>query len=159
MDVVTLRKNAEMTIETLKRCRNEKDCGHMWELSVKHSEKVKSLIKDHPNFEFQNLKTPRLRKVLLRLQALIGEEGSEYSTFQEAIDQYRVNVYFISLDLVVSELESRFSENDLDLLCALSEVVMNSTLNTDCLVADQYDIDKELLIVEHNLFHSGITQI
>ena len=52
MDAVTLRKN---------------DCGHMWELAVKHSEKVKSLIKDHPNFEFQNPKTPRLRKVPLRL--------------------------------------------------------------------------------------------
>ena len=118
MVVVTLRKNAEMTIETLKRCRNKNDCGHMWELAVKHSEKVKSSIKDHPNFEFQNPETPKLRKVRLRLQALIGEEGSEYCTFQEAIDQYRVDVYFISLDLVVSELESRVSENDLDLLCA-----------------------------------------
>ena len=48
-----------------------------------------------------------------------------------------------------------FWKNDLDLLCALSEVVMNSTPNPDCydMVVDQYDIDKELLIVEHNLFY------
>ena len=44
------------------------------------------------------------------------------------------------------------------LLCALSELVLSSTPNQEYydMVADQYDIDKELLIVEHNLFFSYV---
>ena len=62
------------------------------------------------------------------------------------------------MDLIVTELESRFSENELALLCALSEWVLSSTPNQEYydMVADQYDIDKELLIVEHNLFFSYV---
>ena len=108
MDIITLRKNAEMTIETLNRCRNDEDCKNLWELAINLGEKLKPLIKDYPNFEFKDPATPRLRKVPLRLQALVGEEGSEYAVVREPIDQYRIEVYFMSLDLIVTELVSIF---------------------------------------------------
>ena len=60
----------------------------------------------------------------------------------------------MSLDLIVTELESRLSENDLDLLCALSDVVLSSSPKEQSyeMVADNYKIEKDHLIVEHNLF-------
>ena len=58
---------------------------------------------------------------------MVGEEGSEYAAVRKPRDPYQVEVCFMLLDLTATELESRFSENDLDLLCALSELVLNST--------------------------------
>ena len=62
----------------------------------------------------------------------------------------------LRLDLEINELESRFSENDQDILCALSDMVMNLNPKPEYfeLVADNYNIDKELLMVEHDLFYS-----
>ena len=62
---------------------------------------------------------------------MIGEEGSEYAVVREPIDRYRIKVYFMSLHLIVTELESRFSENDLALLCVLSDLVLSSTPNQE----------------------------
>ena len=107
-------------------------------------------------FEFEDPKTPRHKRVPLRIQALAGEDGRENTNFSEAIDHYRVNVYFTSLDLVINELKARFSENDQDVLCALSDIVMKSEPKSESfdLVANHYQVDRELLVVEHDLFTS-----
>ena len=67
--------------------------------------------------------------------------------FPTAMDFYKVNVYFVSFDYVVSELESRFSENDQDILCALSEIVLTEKPNPKSfdVVAEHYAIDKDVL--------------
>ena len=67
----------------------------------------------------------------------------------------------MSLDFVVSELESRFSENDLELLCGISDVILNPSPKEESykMVTSHYRIDKDLLIVEHNLFFSFINSM
>ena len=87
--------------------------------STKEQKKVEVLIEVHSHLEFQDTKAPELQNVLMKLQALIGEEGSDYSMFHGAIDNYWINIYIASLDFAINELESRFSQNDQDILSAL----------------------------------------
>ena len=87
--MATLCSKAEMTIETLRRCRTEYKCENLWDLALQKSGKV--LIEARPNLEFQDPKTPRLRKVPMKLEASIEEEVSDYTMFREAIDNYRIN--------------------------------------------------------------------
>ena len=128
----------------------------VWDLAVQKSEKVKVLIEVRPHLEFQDPNAPRLRKVPMKLQASIGEEESDYTMFREAIDNCRTKTYFSSLDLAINELESKFSENDQDILCALSDMVMNLNPKPEYfdLMADNYNIDNELLMIKHDLFYS-----
>ena len=156
MDVVTLQKYAKMTIKTLKGCRDEVNFENIWLLTTKLSEKLINAIKD-TNFEFKEPSSQRPRKVSRRLQSLAGEEGSE-QIVPEAKDRYRIDTYYMSLDLVVAELESRFLENDLELLVNISNVILNPNPKKEAyeMVASHYNIDKDLLIVEHNLFFSLI---
>lgn len=74
--VVTLRKIAGMTIETLTRCRDQSNFENVWQLTAKLSEKIKSIIKDS-EYEFKEPTSQRPRKVSRRLQALVGEEESD----------------------------------------------------------------------------------
>ena len=53
--------------------------------------------------------------------------------------------YFQSLDQVVAELESRFTGNDQDILCALGDVSCREPAYTAKLVAHQYELDKDIL--------------
>ena len=52
--------------------------------------------------------------------------GIEEHNFQETFDHYRVKVSFVSLDLVINELEVRFFENYLGNLCESAGVVVSS---------------------------------
>ena len=90
----------------------EDKCENLWDLAVQNYEKVKVLIEAHPNLEFQDHKAPRLRKIPMKLQVSIA-------SVCEAIDNYWINNYFVSLDLAINELESTFSKNYQDILCAL----------------------------------------
>lgn len=155
MDVVTIKRNAEMTIETLKNCRTERDHALTWDLSMKLSKDIDELVKEEVDFEFQY---PKLTKKTTskRFQALVGENVDSEDASLKPFDDFRVNVFYPSFDLVVIELESRFSENNLKLLCALSHVVMDEEPDDADynIVSQHYSIDKGMLIVEHNLFYS-----
>ena len=52
--------------------------------------------------------------------------GIEEHNFQETFDHYRVKVSFVSLDLVINELEVSFFENYLGNLCESAGVVVSS---------------------------------
>ena len=60
IDVLKVKENANMTIETLKSCRNFESFNSVWELSNKKCEIVKDLI-DEVNIEmdFKEAKLPR----------------------------------------------------------------------------------------------------
>ena len=157
LDIFSLRKTAEMTIETLRRCRTDEHAKNTWDLAMVRSREIKELIKDNPLFDFEGPKVPRLQRIHLRLQALMGEEGdAEDHVFHEAFDLYRVNTYFNSLDLAINELEARFSENDLAILSAMCDIIMNVNPSEGSFraVSEQYDIDCDMLMVEHDLFVS-----
>ena len=108
------------------------------------------MIKDHVMFDFQDPKVPRLRRVPFRLQS---SEGDEQFVFEEAFELYKVDSFYSSLDAVITELDARFSENDLEILSALSDVVMSCSpsIESYVLVSQYYGIDSEMLMVEHDL--------
>ena len=87
---------------------------------------------------------------------MVSEEGSEQDVFSEAFDFYKVTTFFASLDFVINELEARFSENDLSILRALTDVVMNPkpAENSFVGVSIRYGINIKLLKVDNSLFVS-----
>jgi hypothetical protein len=123
------------------------------------SERFKELIKDWPRFSFRDATAPRSRQVSRRLLSLAGEVAEEPSVPRTAADHHRLNTYFRSLDQVVAELESRFSGNDLDLLCALGDVVAgNQPIHSEASswwLIIIYELDKiDLLTVEQDMFRN-----
>lgn len=82
----------------------------------------------------------------------MGEEGPD-TVILEAKDKYRIDTYYMLLNFVVSE-----RENDLEFLCGVSDVILSPTPKEESYetVASHYNIDKDLLIVEYNLFFSFI---
>ena len=59
VDVFSLCKNTKMTIETLKRCRNDNSCKNLGDLATAISINAKQSIKENDFFEFQYPKLPR----------------------------------------------------------------------------------------------------
>ena len=79
--------------------------------------------------------------------------GDQQSSHTEQ-DYYRVSAYFSSLDMVTTELKSRFDKNDQDVLCALGDVVLNRSpdKNSYKIVSAHYGIDVDLLESEKKIF-------
>ena len=70
-------------------------------------------------------------------------------------DYHRVNTYFVSLDKVVTELQSRFSNTGTDVLCALSAIVLGQNVTDDQyrIVSEKYHFDEMLLKSEVSIFY------
>ena len=71
---------------------------------------------------------------------------------------HRVNTFYRSLDKVISEMKARFNENDQEILGALGDVVLNENplqYNFE-IVAEFYNVDKDLLEVEKEMYQNSI---
>lgn len=93
-----------------------------------------------------------------RVLSLAGEAAEEQLMPWTAIAHHRINTYFRSMDHVIAELESRFTGHDQDVLCALGEVVLGNqpTQQNFKIVADHYELDRDLLAVEQDMFRKFI---
>lgn len=156
IDVILAKRAADLTIQTLRTCRTDEAFEQVWALTDSMSERFKELIKDWPRFSFRDATAPRSRQVSRRLLSLAGEAAEEPSVPRTAADYHRINTYFRSLDQVVAELESRFTGNDQDVLCALGDIVAGNqpTQRSFQLVADHYELDEDLLTVEQDMFRN-----
>jgi len=69
-------------------------------------------------------------------------------------DYNLVSTFFTSLDKILAETENRFSGNDQDVLCALSDIPLSysPTSHSSDLFAKYYDLDTELLQADQGLF-------
>ena len=69
-------------------------------------------------------------------------------------DYNLVSTFFTSLDKILADTENRFSGNDQDVLCALSDITLSysPTSHSSDLFAKYYDLDKELLQADQGLF-------
>ena len=154
MDVTTARRTGELTIQTLLDCRNEESFDELWERTQIISNEIRQAIVDS-RFSFKEARLPRQKKPPKRIQALVGETGcgDQQSSHTEQ-DYYRVSAYFSSLDMVTTELKSRFDKNDQDVLCALGDVVLNRSpdKNSYKIVSAHYGIDVDLLESEKKIF-------
>jgi len=152
VDVGTARRNADLTIKTLRKCRDNIHFENLWDLAIKISGRVKKWIED-TRFSFKEATPQRVKKPSRRLQALVGERPAEQLAMT-AKNHYRVNVYYTGLDKVLAKLASRFTGNDQDVLCSLGDLVINDQPREESfdLLANYYQLDKELLIAEREIF-------
>ncbi|CAH3178910.1 unnamed protein product [Porites lobata] len=151
VDVVTARRNANLTLETLRSCRNEESFKSVWKLCECVCNKVRSWIND-TDFSFRDARVPR-RQTSTRLQALVGENPS-HNAQSKPEDFHRVNTYFTSLDKVLAEIEARFGGNDQDVLCALGDITLSDSpaIRSFNLVSSYYSLDRDLLQADQRLF-------
>ena len=152
VDVGTARRTANATITTLQSCREELHFENLWEITEKVSTKMEMWIQN-TIFSFRKPAALRIKKPSRRLQALVGEHSGVPLTLT-AKSHYRVSIFYLALDKVIAELESRFVGNDQDVLCGLGDLVMNSapSLNNFDLVAKYYGLDKDILFAEHEIY-------
>ncbi|XP_068729066.1 zinc finger MYM-type protein 1-like [Montipora capricornis] len=151
VDVVTARRNANLTLETLRSCRNEESFKSVWKLCECVCNKVRSWIND-TDFSFRDARVPR-RQTSTRLQALVGENPS-HNAQSKPEDFHRVNTYFTSLDKVLAEIEARFGRNDQDVLSALGDITLSDSpaIRSFNLVSSYYSLDRDLLQADQRLF-------
>ena len=104
IDVITAKRNADLTMKTLRNCRNEKCFELLWNRAKVMSDEIKSNIKES-DFVFKEARAPR-NKPSRRLQALIGEPASS-NTAHVITPQthHRINTFYRSLDKVLSEMQ------------------------------------------------------
>ena len=123
----------------------------MWSHADVIAQKIRIGI-EGTKFTFRDAKVPRTRPSR-RLQGLTGETpaAANDSSQQTAKDHFRITVYYTTIDKVVSELQSRFEGNDLEVLCALSEIVFSHSpsINNIQTVSNFYGVDSEMLSVEN----------
>ena len=155
MDVITARRNADLTISTLRKCRNEESFENIWERADQISQNMKAWIEDTP-VTFRDARVPH-RKPSRRLQALVGEGVGIDAPEMTAVRHHRVHTYYSSIDKVLLELDVRFKGNDQDVLCALGAIALNATPSESDykLVTDFYGLDKDLLEADHALFQES----
>ena len=67
---------------------------------------------------------------------------------------HRINIYYASIEKVLSKLELRFSENDQEILCALGNICHSETPDKESFsrVAKFYKIDGEILQAEQKMY-------
>lgn len=156
MDVITAKRNADLTIKTLRECRNEDNFELLWKRAQIFCDKIKEEIKE-TRFTFKDAKAPR-RRPSRRLQALVGESSNAVHETSPQ-NHYRINTFYQCFDKVLGEMKSRFEGNDEDVLCALGDIVLNSSPldNSFKKVADFYNLDRDLLQVEKSTYENSVS--
>ena len=124
VDVISARRNADMTIQTLRQCRNEESFNSVWQIASAMGLKIKKWL-TNSQFELREARAPR-QTPSRRLQALVGEHGQRQTQLTPE-SYHRINTYYASIDKVLSELELRFRGNDQEILCALGNICNSET--------------------------------
>ena len=111
MNVITAKTTADAVVKTLSNCRIEESFTQMWSHADVIAQKIRIGI-EGTKCTFRDAKVPRTRPSR-RLQGLTGETtaAANNSSQQTAKDHFRITVYYISIDKVVSELQSMFEGN------------------------------------------------
>ena len=119
VDVISARRNADLTIQTLRQCRSEESFKSVWQLASAMGLKMKNWL-TNSQFELREARAPR-QTPSRRLQALVGEHAQRQTQLTPE-SHHRINTYYASIDKVLSELELRFSGNDQEILCDLGNI-------------------------------------
>ena len=138
VDIFNARKKADMTISTLKNCRNEFNFTNIWEKAKFISQNVKGWIKKggQENEEIQ-FKEPCLPRGCT----------SDLETY------YRLNFFNTGLDQVIGQLMYRFQGRD-NIICNLGEIRLGENAKTDQFekVSKFYNLNSELLQRNYRLW-------
>ena len=105
IDVLKVKENADLTIETLKSCRNSESFNSIWELSRKKCEIVKNLMDElEIEIDFQESKLPRQRPSRRRVDT--SEVTADNHEFTDLKEFNRVTHYYHALDKIIFELKA-----------------------------------------------------
>ncbi|XP_066947160.1 zinc finger MYM-type protein 1-like [Macrobrachium rosenbergii] len=151
MDVITARRNADLTIRTLGECRNNDSFGKICQKAdqISQNQNIKSWI-ENTRFDFCDARIPR-RNPSCRLQ--VGElTGMDAQPVLTPVQHHCVNIYYSSIDKVLSELEVRFKGNDQAVLCAFGAIAISDSQSDYELIENFYGLDKDLMEAEQRLF-------
>ena len=150
VDVISARRNADMTVQTLRQCRNEESFSSVWQLASAMGLKIKKWL-TNSEFELREARAPR-QTPSLRLQALVGERQTQLTPESH----HCINTYYASIDKVLSVLELKFSRNDQDILFALGNICHSETPDKESFsrIAKFYNIDGEILEAEQKMYAS-----
>ena len=153
VDVISARRNADMTIQTLRQCRNEESFNSVWQIASVMGLKIKKWL-TNSQFELREARAPR-QMPSRRLQALVGEHGQRQTQLTPE-SYHRINTYYASIDKVLSELDLRFRGNDQEILCALGNICNSETPDKESFsrIAKFYNIDGEILEAEQKMYAS-----
>ena len=164
IDIRKVKRNSELTIRTLESCRDEENFGLIWKQVKLRQSKIEQLLNTEDiDIVFKDCKLP-VRRPSKRHQALLGESSSANTAFTDIESHYRINIYYTAMDKIITELKSRFAENENVILCALDKLVFESNVDDDSfrIVSEFYMLDKDLLKAEHRIysqFKVGIRQV
>ena len=153
VDVISARRNADLTIQTLRQCRSEESFKSVWQLASAMGLKMKNWL-TNSQFELREARAPR-QTPSRRLQALVGEHAQRQTQLTPE-SHHRINTYYASIDKVLSELELRFSGNDQEILCDLGNICQSEAPDKESFsrVAKFYKIDGEILEAEQRMYAS-----
>ena len=154
VDVTFARRNADMTIQTLRQCRNEESFNSVWQIASAVGLKIKKWL-TNSQFELREVRAPR-QTPSRRLQALVGKHAQRQRQLTPE-SHHRINTdYASSIDKVLSELELRFSGNGQEILCALGNICNSETPDKESFsrIAKFYNIDGEILEAEQKMYLS-----
>ncbi|CAI6375694.1 unnamed protein product [Macrosiphum euphorbiae] len=112
----TVKDMAMHTIESLKDYRCDSKFNELWILSKTVCDQNKL---DTP-------KIPRMSKVPNRHGG-----GAKQAVYQDVQHYFKINFFFPLLDLLINDISNRFSENDLDILQALYDVLCEENPSND----------------------------
>ena len=99
-----------MTIQTLRRCRSEEGSNSVWQIVSTMGLKVKKWLNNSP-FELRQARA--LRQTPLRsLQDLVVDHVQRQTRLTPE-SHHRMNTYYASIDMVLTELELRVNRNSL----------------------------------------------
>ena len=131
LDLGKARKNVQLVIDTLKTLRCEDGFDSLWCVSQIRADEVRDLIVENAiEIDFRDIKLPRASKWTGDLKSF-----------------YRANKYYLSIDKILIELETRFGSKDQDILFFLSAVTYDENVSDETIksVAEYYGIDKDIL--------------
>ena len=141
-------RHADMTIQTLRNCRNEENFNSVWQIASAVGLKIKKWL-TNSQFELREARAPR-QTPSRRLQALVGEHAQPRTPLTPESHHHA------SIDKVLSELELRFRENDQKILRALENICDSETPDKESFsrIAKFYNIDGEILEAEQKMYAS-----
>ena len=153
VDVISTRRNADMTIQTLRQCRSEESFNSVWQIASAMGLKMKKWL-TNSQFELREARTPR-QTPSRRLQALVGEHAQRQTKLTPE-SYHHIKTYYASIDKVLSKLELWFSGNDQEILCALGNICHSETPDKESFsrVAKFYEIDGDILEAEQKMYAS-----
>ena len=99
IDIRKVKVNAELTIQTLEKCRTDEDFDLIWEsVNLRCCQVKEFLEKENIDFDFKDAREPRK-----------WPQGvDDLKSYQ------KITSYFPAFDRIITELTQRFAENDQD---------------------------------------------